>query len=69
MVESLEELHSYYKLHRDVKPDNFRVDENGEVFIIDFGNAINYMNDGKHIEQVKSPEFKGTLTYASIGSH
>jgi len=46
MLESIQELHekSVY-VHRDVKPENFRVDSNGKVYLIDFGIAGAYLDD------------------------
>ena len=36
MLEALRQVHSTGHIHRDVKPDNFRVHE-GKVYITDFG--------------------------------
>ena len=68
MVECLEEFHKTGKVHRDVKPDNFRVHK-GKVYLIDFGNIFDYIKDGAHIVNTTGYAFKGTLTYASITSH
>ena len=68
MIECLEEFHRSKKVHRDVKPDNFRVHE-GKVYLIDFGNISDYIKEGEHIANTTGYGFKGTLTYASITSH
>jgi serine/threonine protein kinase len=36
MLEAVRQVHSTGHIHRDVKPDNFRVHE-GKVYITDFG--------------------------------
>jgi serine/threonine protein kinase len=36
MLEGLRQVHSTGNIHRDLKPDNFRVHE-GKVYITDFG--------------------------------
>jgi serine/threonine protein kinase len=36
MLEAVNQVHSTGHIHRDVKPDNFRVHE-GKVYITDFG--------------------------------
>ena len=45
MLEAVEEFHRTNKVHRDIKPDNFRVHK-GKVYIIDFGNIFDYKKDG-----------------------
>jgi tRNA A-37 threonylcarbamoyl transferase component Bud32 len=47
MVESVEELHNADYIHKDIKPDNFRVHKN-KVLLIDFGLAMEYKIDNKH---------------------
>jgi len=37
MLECIRQLHGIDHIHRDVKPDNFRVDDQGKVFLIDYG--------------------------------
>jgi hypothetical protein len=39
VAEALHELHGYGVIHRDIKPDNVIVDENGRPFIVDLGLA------------------------------
>ena len=41
MLDALCEIHLSKHLHRDVKPDNFRVD-GGKVFITDFGTIVKF---------------------------
>ncbi len=56
-------------IHRNIKPEHFRVDNNGKVYIIDFSKAIKYVQNGEHIKQEKSKNSICSLTYTSISSH
>jgi serine/threonine protein kinase len=51
MFDAIQLLHSEAKLlHKDIKLDNFRVDDSGHVRIIDFGIVAEYQEkeSGKH---------------------
>ena len=61
-------LHKCGFIHRDVKPENFRVKGN-KVFLIDFGLCAEYMKEGKHIDFANGIPMKGTPYTASIFSH
>ena len=53
MFDAIHLLHSEAKLlHRDIKLDNFRVDDDGHVRMIDFGIVAEYCDkeSGKHYE-------------------
>ena len=41
MIEAVEQMHNAGFIHKDIKPDNFRIKDN-KVVLIDFGIAINY---------------------------
>ncbi len=41
MIEGLEEIHKTGTIHRDIKPDNIRV-QGKKVFITDFGTILSY---------------------------
>lgn len=48
-LKALKSLHQRGFIHKDVKPDNFRIKDN-EVYLIDFGLSREYMTTyGKHI--------------------
>ena len=47
MMSALREMHEADFVHRDVKPDNFMID-NGVVKVIDFGLSSQYRKDGVH---------------------
>jgi serine/threonine protein kinase len=69
MIERLEILHSKFLLHRDIKPDNFLLDENNKVFLIDFGFCKRYEYNGKHIEEKMIKNIIGTVNYISLNVH
>ncbi len=69
MIERLETLHSKFLLHRDIKPDNFLLDENNKLFIIDFGFCKRYEYDGNHIEEKRIKNVIGTVNYISLNVH
>ena len=49
MLKALETMHNKGYIHRDVKPDNFRV-HNDQVYLIDFGLFREWKTkEGKHI--------------------
>lgn len=58
-IECLKAFHSEGFLHRDIKPDNLMIDEQLNVFLIDFGTAIPL---GAH--QLKE-SYVGTIAYMS----
>ena len=68
MIECVESLHSLGYIHRDIKPDNFRVSYNGKVKIIDFGLCRKFIGkDGQHIKRGKT-RFQGTIKFASLSA-
>jgi len=65
----LENIHSHFILHRDIKPQNFMI-KNGELFLIDFGFATFFVNEhGEHIEESQYENIVGTPKYISINIH
>jgi serine/threonine protein kinase len=64
MLDAIEELHGVGYIHKDVKPDNFRIQDN-RVVIIDFGLIMEYKRDGKHFPRERYG-FEGTPFYGSI---
>ena len=60
MLKAVEEFHRTIKVHRDIKPDNFRVHK-GKVYIIEFGSILDYRKDGMHVGKTIGYAFKGTL--------
>jgi serine/threonine protein kinase len=64
MLTILESIHSLFVIHRDIKPDNFMFDSNGELFLLDFGLAA-FVEEDKSNEQ----HFTGNAIYASPNIH
>ena len=71
MIKRIEVLHSKYLLHRDIKPDNFMLATNKQLYLIDFGLCKRYDYDGKHIEETKNPNktIIGSVNFVSLNVH
>jgi serine/threonine protein kinase len=69
MIERLETLHSKLLLHRDIKPDNFLLDDLHKIYLIDYGFCKRYDHDGKHIAERKINSIIGTVNFVSINVH
>ncbi len=69
MMERIQVLHSKFLLHRDIKPDNFLLDAQNTLFLIDFGLCKRYDYDGVHILESRINSLVGTANYASINIH
>lgn len=68
MLNRVEIIHKCGIIHRDLKPENFLFglgDKEKNLYLIDFGLATAYKQDGKHIEQ-KTGSLIGTENFASI---
>ena len=48
LIESLSVVHKKGLIHRDIKPDNILVTEDGSFTLIDFGSAIRYKGEETH---------------------
>jgi serine/threonine protein kinase len=69
-ISILESIHDHYVLHRDIKPQNFRV-HNQELYIIDFGLSTFYVDSNlHHVENFpKKDTILGSPKYASYNIH
>ncbi|MBP3622254.1 MAG: protein kinase [Lachnospiraceae bacterium] len=65
---ALIQVHNYNIFHRDISPDNIFVTTQGEIKLIDFGNAKNLIrNDGENLSVVLKPGFAPPEQYSSSG--
>ena len=62
MLNALKNLHILGKIHRDVKPDNFRIRPENDVVVTDFGTLSDH-------SQGKIGGFVGTVNYVSLATH
>jgi serine/threonine protein kinase len=71
MIKRIETLHNKYLLHRDIKPDNFMLGTNKQLYLIDFGLCKRYDYDGIHIEesQNKNKTITGSINFVSLNVH
>ena len=72
MIRLIEYVHEHSVLHRDIKPDNFmmgRGDKEDILYLIDFGLAKKYINNGIHIQMKTGKSITGTARYCSVYTH
>lgn len=74
LIERLQQLHSRYYIHRDIKPDNFAIGigkENRNIlYIIDFGLAQRYVDRNNRILPMRDKcQPTGNARYASLNNH
>lgn len=72
MIHLIEYVHEHKVLHRDIKPDNFmmgRGDKEDVLYLIDFGLAKKYINNGSHIPMRTGKSITGTARYCSVYTH
>lgn len=71
LIQRLETLHNKCLLHRDIKPDNFLLDTNNILYLIDFGLCKRYDYNGNHIEEKlqQGSTVIGTINFVSLNVH
>ena len=66
----IQALHSNSFIHRDLKPQQFLLDHNLNIILIDFGLSKKYIQSNIiHIPYNENRSFVGTLGYASLNAH
>ena len=66
MFDVLKSFHEQGFIHRDIKESNLMIDENGMLFVIDFGLVQQRVKDGVPLEEQRNQPVKGSLYYASL---
>jgi serine/threonine protein kinase len=63
----LQSVHEHHFIHRDIKPENFVIDDDNNVYLIDFGLAFKYRSPKtlEHIAYSENVKFRGTARFAS----
>jgi hypothetical protein len=68
-IDILENVHKQWVLHRDIKPQNFMIND-GDLYIIDFGLSAIYINENsEHVKKIDSEHIIGTPKYVSYFTH
>jgi serine/threonine protein kinase len=61
MIETIQVLHDKNKFHRDIKPDNFLIDDDVNIIVTDFGLSVDLNSTSTRI--TKTEEAYGTEGY------
>lgn len=65
IIDAIEKLHNLNYIYRDIKPQNFCYNQNC-IKLIDLGFCKKFINNSKHIENIKLTNIIGTPNYVSL---
>ena len=73
-IRILKQIHGKYVIHRDIKPDNFMMNSNGAMVLVDFGLATFFKDDDDNADIVgeelpHTTTMVGTARFASYFVH
>lgn len=70
-LQRIKSLHHHFFIHRDLKPQQYLIDYDFNVSLVDFGLCKKYLNKKMmiHIPFTDSRPFVGTINYASLNTH
>lgn len=66
LINTLQSIHNKNIIHRDLKPSNICLDKNYNPYIIDFGLAKKYINNGYHIAENNIKNIIGSTNFISL---
>lgn len=70
ILDRIEKMHSFDIIHKDIKPSQFLLSHDRmKIFLVDYGMATYYREDGNHKTFKTRCNFKGSVMFASISNH
>ena len=72
MLSHISTIHERGIIHRDIKPSNFMFGNSSNtetLYVIDFGLAKSYLENGRHIDMYEGRSVIGTAPFISINTH
>jgi serine/threonine protein kinase len=71
MISIIESIHNCFVIHRDIKPQNFMIAEDEQIYLIDFGMATIYVDENKkHVLQGEPKKYiLGNPKFMSYNIH